>query len=478
MKVAVVGGGVSGLTAARELAVAGAEVAVLEATSRCGGKLDSLLLDGVRLDCGAESLLARRPEAVGLVAELGLGTAMVYPTGATPRVLADGQLRAIPPQSMGVPVDLDMLSGLLSPGGLARAREEPALPAPPLEGDVAIGRYVEERFGPEVTDRLLEPLLGGVYAGHARELSFEAVHPRLFERASSGGSLLSHARAAASGGSGEPVFAGLVGGVGTLVPALLDDLRMRNVEVRTGATVTSVEPRYRGGYLLVLGGSGGTLQVDGVVVAAPAGASARLLAQLAPKPAEAFASIPYASMAVVTLVVRGVSVDGSGVLVPPGELPTVKALTYSSNKWQWVADQASAVWGDGTAVVRASVGRFGETQALQVDDESLLRRTLWECQRLEGWQQANLLTGQVRRWGGALPQYRVGHGGLVAAARERLASVTGVEVCGAALEGVGIAACIGTAQSAARALLETLGADGGPTTKSRRQTPHHGRNAE
>src|SRR3712207_3598318 len=175
MRVAVVGGGVAGLAAARELAAGGAEVILLEASARCGGKLDSLTVDGVRLDSGAESVLARRPEGLRLIRDLGLTASLVHPTDAKPQVLVGGRAVPLPPQAMGVPTDLDTMADLLTPAGLARARQEPSRPAPPLPGDVAVGAYVDERFGPEVTDRLLEPLLGGVYAGRARDLSFEAV---------------------------------------------------------------------------------------------------------------------------------------------------------------------------------------------------------------------------------------------------------------------------------------------------------------
>lgn len=458
--VVVVGGGVSGLTAARELAQRGARVTVLEASSRWGGKLASVVLDGARLDSGAESVLARRPEAVQLMEDLGLADRLVHPGPARSQVFVQGGVHGLPSSAMGVPRDLEALVGYLSDEGLRRARREPDLPAPPLAGDVAIGGYVDERFGAEVTDRLLEPLLGGVYAGQARRLSFDAVAPALFARARHGGSLLEHARQLTATTAHGPVFAGLVGGVSTLVDALVADLSRRGVTLRTGVTVRELTARPGGGYRLVCGPvpAAEVLDADAVVLAAPAGATGRLLGPLTDACPE-FSSIPYASMAVLTLVVRGAALSGSGLLVPPKELPSVKALTYSSNKWDWVGEQARDVWGPDASVVRASVGRLGEERLLQLDDDALLARTWTELSGLPGWPGATLVSGDVTRWGGALPQYLLGHRDLVARLRRTVADRPGIAVCGAALDGVGVPACIASARTAAAEIWSDLGAD-------------------
>ncbi|CAA9314532.1 MAG: Protoporphyrinogen IX oxidase, aerobic, HemY [uncultured Friedmanniella sp.] len=453
--VAVVGGGISGLAAARQLTLAGARVTVLEASGRWGGKLDRTTVRDLALDTGAESLLARRPEAMALVDDLGLGPRLVHPTAAKPALLVGGRLHVMPPSLQGVPVDVEALAGLLSPAGFRYAAAEPERPAPPLHGDVAVGSYLEERFGAEVTDRLLEPLLGGVYAGRSRDLSFAAVMPDLFARARTGGSLLVHARAARPPSAGTPVFAGLVGGVAGLVDALVADLRARGATLRAGTVVRTLRRRGQG-WLLGCGAGTETVEADAVVLAAPAGPAGRLLSDVVPT-AATYAAVPYASVAVLTLVLRGLQTDRSGVLVPPGELPTIKALTHSSVKWAWVGEQAELAWGPGVTVVRVSVGRAGEASALQLPDDALLERTVAEARTLPGWAGVEVLHARLTRWGGALPQYRLGHRELVAGLRAGLAATPGLAVAGAALDGVGIAACLGSAALATTKIVDDLG---------------------
>ncbi|MFT4165455.1 MAG: protoporphyrinogen oxidase [Microlunatus sp.] len=462
-EVLVVGGGISGLAAARRLALAGRRVLLLEGSPRLGGKLAAAeLAPGLGVDVGAESVLVRRPEAPALISSLGLDPRLVHPTGAKPKVYVDGHPVDVPPSVIGVPDDIDVLSGLLSPDGLARARREPSVPAPQLPSDLAIGELIDERFGPEVTDRLLEPLLGGVYAGHARRLSFAAVNPALFERARSGGALSSHAAATRRPGEG-PVFGGLVGGIAGLVDALAADLRTRGIEichlpVRALATVS-------GGYRLTVGSTRDAREITApaVVLATPATPTARLLAGVVDSAAW-LGGIPYASMAVVALAVRGVEPEGSGLLVPPGELPTIKAVTHSSAKWAWVAEAAEQTLGPGVQVIRASVGRLGEERLLQIADRDLIDRTVGELRTLPGWSALEIVASTVQRWGGGLPQYEVGHRTQVTRLQEELASWRGLAVCGAAYDGVGIAACLGSAEAAASKITADLDAEGDEVT--------------
>jgi protoporphyrinogen/coproporphyrinogen III oxidase len=459
IRVAVVGGGITGLSAARLLALQGVDVVVLEAGNRWGGKLATVAMNGVRLDGGAESILARRPEGLQLIDELALGSRVVHPTEAKPQLLVGGHRHAMPASLLGVPTDVPQLAGLLSAQGWHTAASEPERPAPAFDHDVAIGRYVEERFGAEVTDRLLEPLLGGVYAGYARRLSFDAVAHELFVRAKGGGSLLRHAQAIAQEGPDGPVFAGLRGGMSVMVDALVDDLDRRGVALRPAAAVRALD-HVAGRFQLTMGAAGAPemIMADGVLLTAPATATGRLLSGLVDS-AQEFARLPYAS----------------GLLVPHGELPTIKALTYSSIKWPWVASQARRAWGPGVEIVRVSIGRHGDPTSLQFSDRALIDRTFNEALTIPGWETATLVHGVVNRWGGALPQYQVGHRDLVSQLRSEVAGRPGLAVAGAALDGVGIAACLGSARAAVDALAADFDLGRNEMIKSEDQLEESGR---
>jgi oxygen-dependent protoporphyrinogen oxidase len=253
------------------------------------------------------------------------------------------------------------------------------------------------------------------------------------------------------------VFAGLRGGISIMIDSLVHDLGQRGVVLRPGAAVRALDHTAKG-YQLIIGGAGTPelIRSDGVLLTAPATATGRLLSGLVDS-AQEFARLPYASVAVLTLVVRGVHSDASGLLVPPGELPTIKALTYSSIKWPWVASHARRAWGSGVEVVRVSIGRYGDPTSLQFSDRDLIDRTFSEALTIPGWKQAALVHGSVNRWGGALPQYQVGHRDLVAQLHSEVAGRPGLAVAGAALDGVGIAACLGSARLAVDTLVADFG---------------------
>jgi oxygen-dependent protoporphyrinogen oxidase len=441
--VVVVGGGVAGLVAARELASAGRDVLLLEASPEVGGKLRRAEVGGLTVDVGAEAMLARRPEGVELAA--GLGAELVHPTTASSRIWSRGALRPMPRSLMGVPFDLDQLaaSGILSEDGLARVRDEPATAAAAeLDGDVSVGDLVAARLGDELVDRLVEPLLGGVYAGHARRLSAAATVPQLLAMARRGALL---PQAAAVPTSTAPVFATLPGGMGRL-PGLLVDAG--GFEVRTSATVRELR-RANGAWQLTVGPTTHpeTVLAEAVVLATPAAPTARLLAEVVPDAARELATVESASVAVVTHVLRAEDVpdrlfDMSGFLVPPVEQRAIKASTFSFAKWAWVRDLDP-----GLVALRTSLGRHGEETTLQAPDEGLVRVSLGELDALAGIT-APPVDSHVQRWGGGLPQYAVGHVERVARVRAAVATVPGLAVCGAAYDGVGIPAVVGSARRA------------------------------
>ncbi|MCA1221324.1 protoporphyrinogen oxidase [Streptomyces sp. 8L] len=460
-RVVVVGGGIAGLAAAHRLLASGASVTVLEGTDRLGGKLRAGEIEGAPVDLGAESMLARRPEGVELARAVGLGGRLTAPNATTSSVWTRGALRPMPKgHVMGVPGDPAALADLLSPEGLARIAGERSLPPGEVGDDVAVGAYVAERLGREVVDRLVEPLLGGVYAGDAYRISMRAAVPQLYAAAKRHGSLLdavgslqsaSAQQAAApapsgvSGPSGGPVFAGIDGGIGRLPGAVADAVRAGGGDIRTRTPVLGLSRAADGWHVRT---DQEVLTADAVVLATPAWSASALLADVAPKASAELSEIEYASMALVTMAFRRADVtslpdNSSGFLVPPVDGRTIKAATFSTRKWGWVERAARDLF-----VLRTSVGRYGEEEQLQREDGELVDASLRDLGAAVGLAAGPVAT-RVTRWIGGLPQYPVGHLARVARIRDAVAALPGLRLCGAAYDGVGVPATVASATRAA-----------------------------
>jgi oxygen-dependent protoporphyrinogen oxidase len=311
--------------------------------------------------------------------------------------------------------------------------------------DIAVGELVGRRLGREVVELLVDPLLGGVYAGRADRLSLQATMPALAAAVATTRSLILAARQSRATSTG-PVFAGLPGGLGRLPAAVA---KASGATIRTGTTVRALE-RTATGWRLTTGSTADPAYVDAdaVVIAVPAAPAARLLRDVAPTAAADLAEIDYASVAIVTLVLAGQTPgDGSGYLVPAVEGLSTKAVTFTSRKWGL----------SGNAVVRASVGRIGDEVELQREDSELVRVVLAELERVVGPVGA-LVDSRVSRWGGGLPQYAVGHVDRVR--RIKAALPQGLAVAGAAYEGIGVPAVIKSGQEAAAGVLHKNGVHG------------------
>jgi protoporphyrinogen/coproporphyrinogen III oxidase len=485
--VVIVGGGIAGLAAAFLLRDEPVRVTVLEGSPRLGGKLSVSEVAGVAVDEGAEALLVTRPEGIELIAQVGLAGDRVEPGTTSSAIWTLGALHPLPRrQFMGVPSDLAELSrsGVVSGAGAARASQDLELPPTVRDGDVPVADYVGARFGAEVVDRLVDPLLGGVYAGRSAELSFDATMPALAAAsrryrslAEAASSLLlppapvpagDRDRAPAGTRSGGSVFTTLAGGLG-LLPAFL--AKASGAEVRTAAMVRALSPASAApgagrGWRLTVGSAAAEelIEADAVILAVPARPAARLLAGApgASAAVTALGEISYASMAIVTLAYPRSAFPGaglaalgwSGYLVPAVDGRAVKAVTFSTVKWPHLAD-ATLPGADPLEIVRCSVGRIGEEALLQRADEDLAALAAAELAEATGVRGAPV-AHRVTRWGGALPQYTVGHLGRVARIRSAVATRPGLAVCGAAYDGVGVPACVATARAAVSQVTEFL----------------------
>lgn len=448
--VVVVGGGIAGLVAARDLAARGARVSLLEAAGRLGGCVATQEVAGLRLEVGAESFATRTPAVADLVEELGLGRDVVTPAASGAWVqLPSGAVPLPAAGLLGIPgrpwaADVRRAVGVV---GSARASLDRVLPVRlgVPGGATTLADVVRARMGRRVLDRLVAPVVAGVYSTAAESADLDTVLPGvrpLLRRTGSLSAAVLRLRSAAPAGS---AVASLTGGMSRLVTALRDDLDARGVEIRTRAPVRRVERAEAGGWRLSLA-AGEQVLADQVVLAVPGPVAAHLLAELVPD-VQALTG-PTSDVVLVTLVVEAPALDvaprGSGVLVAAG-VPGVraKALTHATAKWAWLAEVA----GPGHHVLRLSYaaghapadGRELLEQARR-DAAALLRTPLPEAQVREA---------APTRWTGTLPLARPGHRARVERVERAIGAQDGLSAGGSWVAGTGLAAVVAQARSLA-----------------------------
>lgn len=482
----VVGGGISGLIAARDLARAGLHVSVLEASDAFGGCVGIHQVAGLDLDSGAESFATRSQAVPGLIAELGLADRITTPNSAGSWLqldapeLSDGAQRMPSSGMLGIPADplAPDIVRAVGRAGSARAALDRVLPVAALtrRSSLSLGELVRARMGDQVLRRLVAPVVGGVYSADPDVLDVDSVAPGLRAAMATHGSLAAAVGALRKAAPAGSAVAALQGGMGQLSQALVEDLRASGAVLLTGSPVTALRrtgvpdtgPAARAG----ADGTGPAWQVqagarqfpaDVVVVATDGPAAVDLLSPVLPELAGSRPQ-PGPGVALVTLVVDQPDLDahprGTGVLVARDvRAVDAKALTHATAKWQWLADST----GPGTHVLRLSYGRglaagAGEapdTQARRTDrdlfaqalkDASALLSVPLDVADVVGW--------DVVRWVGALPSAAVGHSGRVAAVRSAVAGQPGLEAVGAWLAGTGLAAVTADTRSRIRRLVE------------------------
>ncbi|NWL32339.1 protoporphyrinogen oxidase [Paenarthrobacter nitroguajacolicus] len=469
----VVGGGVSGLIAARELALAGSAVTVLEASQAWGGCVGSHVVAGLHLDSGAESFATRSTAVADLARELGLADRIVapHPGGAWVQ-LPDGPQELPKTGVLGIPANPwdPEVRRSLGLAGAIRASLDRWLPASVgTSSDVtSVSSLVRARMGKKVLERLVSPVVGGVHSADPALLDVDMVAPGLRAGIRAQGSLAAavaaqRKAAKGSGGASGPAkagsaVAGLRGGMNTLVDALVADLRERGVKLLTGQHADDVVKAPEG-WRVTAGNA--TYDAGRLVVALDGPAAVGLLEKSLPE-LSSLRPAPGPLVSLVTMVVDLPQLDGrprgTGILVAP-ETPGIraKALTHATAKWDWLADEA----GPGTHVLRLSYGRREEAGGggdVVLDDESLLAAALEDASTLltVPISQADIVDWDVVRWAGALPFAAVGHKQRVAQVRQVCAAADGLSVVGGWLAGNGLAAVVADT----RAQLKAAPADG------------------
>jgi len=453
-RVVVVGGGITGLTAFRQIKLQQPDVdlVLLEASPQLGGKIRTTDFLGRQIDEGADAFITRVPWAIELCEQLGLGSFLVSPATSNAYVLVNGVLRKLPKGLvLGVPTKfLPLLrSRIVSPLAAIRAGFDRVLPDDWPGDDESVGGLIRRRMGDQVAERLVDPLIGSINAGDTDHLDAALAAPQLETAARRHRSLIAglkeQTRKVTEGLP--PVFLGFELGMGALVETLVKSLG--DADIRTGVPVTEITNDTKN---LIVRTQKTSIECDAVILAAPAHQAALLLAECQ-EAANRLASIEHASVAMVTMGFRktdvGHPLDGSGMLIPRSEGLLTTAVSWGSSKWPHWADTEHTI-------LRVSAGRSGDTRALALEDDELVEALLTEVANILDID-GGLVEWRVSRWIDAFPQYAPGHDRLVAAIeRDLRSSMRGVFLAGAGYKGIGIPACINQGNQSAEATLDYL----------------------
>lgn len=478
-QVVVIGGGIAGLTTvfslyerAKELEMP-LDCALLEASPRFGGKILTHRVNDLVIEGGPDSFLSSKPWALQLCEKLGLAGQLIGTNEASRQtfIYSCGRLREIPQGLVTlVPTRLAPLvrSGLVSWPGLLRMGADLIIPAGSPSSDESLASFFRRRFGQEAVSRMIEPLVAGIYAGDADQLSVLATFPRFRELEQQHGSLLrgvlaerNKLKAAPETPARPPsMFLTLRNGLGDLVQALEGALRLAGAALRPSSLVRDVQVQRDGGsettYTVHIENAP-PVAADAIVLATPAYAAGDLIRPLCPPAADLLASIPYTSTATVSLAYRQDEVAGSirgfGFVVPRVEDRRLLAATWTSSKWAYRAP-------GGCTLVRCYTGGVGREAFLDGTDASLVEEMCNELRDLAGIK-ARPQYMEVHRWHRGMPQYTVGHLDRVQRIHEALQGFRGLFLTGAAFYGVGIPDCIREGFKTADRVIEHLG-EGAP----------------
>jgi protoporphyrinogen/coproporphyrinogen III oxidase len=461
--VVIVRGGIAGLAAAHRLQrhVPSLLITVLDSEARLGGKIVTERASGFVVEGGPDAFLASKPRGVGLCRELGLADRLqgLNPQAGRAQIMRGGQLHPLPEGLSGlIPGRLGPLlrSALLSPAGKLRLLLDWVLPARTAPGDESLASFMRRRLGAEAYQRLVEPLMSGIYGGDGEQLSLDATFPQLRRLEQSHGSILRGVRAGRPAPAPKPSpFLTLPGGLAELVDTLANQLAAGEVQLMTRVGVTSITPDAGSpGHYWVHRQGGAPLPARAVIVATPATAAASLLNDLDPSLAQQLGAIHYAPAVTVSLAYHQqdlpAPLHSTGYIVPRAEGRPVLACTFSSIKFAHRAPEDYVL-------LRVFFGRADKTEMFARSDTELERLAQDELRQTLGLRAAPAQRW-VYRWAEGLPQYQLGHLDRLATIRRRLAFHPGLALAGAAYQGVGLPDCIASGEAAADEVLAVMGA--------------------
>jgi oxygen-dependent protoporphyrinogen oxidase len=448
--VVIIGGGISGLSAAYELERRGVPYTLLESSPRLGGLIRTEYLDGFTIEAGPDSVLAQKPAALQLCEELGLGPRIL--SALPPRtafILHRSRLVPIPsPSLLGIPLTWKGLYNydLLPAVARARIALEPFVPRVATGSDESVASFFSRRFGRATVQLIAAPLLGGIHAGRIEALSMHSLFPRFVEAEKLRGSVLRAYRRSHAASTADGAFRSLSSGMGELVSAIGRRLAPGRVRLASAAGTLSKTPE---GWRI--GTPQGSVDVRSVILAAPAYAASRLLTTIDPESSALCAGVQYVSTVSVAIAYSreqvGHPLQGSGFVVARGDdAGRLTACTWASSKWAGRAPQ-------GAVLLRAFIGGATDPTAVDLSDDELTditRRELSAVLRLSG----SPLFSRVHRWRDAGAQYNVGHADRIARLEARLAHQPGLFVAGSGFRAVGIPDCVSDGRSAAASAAE------------------------
>jgi oxygen-dependent protoporphyrinogen oxidase len=436
--VAIVGGGITGLSAAYTLHKQGVPFTVFEASARLGGALFTERVADAIIEHGADSWVSYEPAAAQLAKELGIGDRLILSNDAerATYIVRGGRLVPLPKgMRLFVPADLEaaMASPLFSAEAKQRIRQELNLAPRAQDGDVSIAEFAERHFGKEVLASVAEPLLAGVYGGDASRLSAQAVLPQMLEAERRHGSLIRAMQNAPVEGS---IFTSLRGGMGSLVDALLRALPKENLQVASPVRSIRVGDRW----------NVNDQEFSALLLTTPAYVSARLLQTVDRELSELLREFTYTDALSVTFLydhgALGTIPTGFGFLVPRDEQRGVIACTFVHQKWPEKVPAHKAVL------------RVFMISGSERDDSAIAKIARSELQALLGIT-ATPEKALVHRWPQAMPQYTIGH-------MEKMKRVmvlcreTGISVAGNAYRGIGVSHCVRQGQEAAERIIAQI----------------------